>query len=189
MRGCVRIHAEIRTVPLDEDSGVRWRSGSICPELGNAATGWDARTAVAVRRYDYAWGVERFLEEAQALARVDRPARGACAPGVRAAGHGVSRDGVASGERTGGRGVWRTSCRRRERCRRLGCRRCRGALTTRLEPLHAVAPVHRGIKPASVMLRSGGSPVLIDFGAARQLTGRRPLALGDVGVDVGVRPD
>ncbi len=38
-----------------------------------------------------------------------------------------------------------------------------------LEVVHAAGIVHRDLKPANVMLRQDGSPVLIDFGAAKSL--------------------
>ncbi len=38
-----------------------------------------------------------------------------------------------------------------------------------LEVVHAAGIVHRDLKPANVMLRADGSPVLIDFGAAKSL--------------------
>lgn len=37
-----------------------------------------------------------------------------------------------------------------------------------LEHIHAAGFIHRDIKPANIFLRADGSPVLIDFGAARQ---------------------
>ena len=54
------------------------------------------------------------------------------------------------------------------------------ALTLGLEPVHAAGLVHRDIKPANVMLRGDGSPVLIDFGAARQAMGRQSRAITTV---------
>ncbi len=40
-----------------------------------------------------------------------------------------------------------------------------------LERVHEAEVVHRDIKPANILIRSDGSPVLIDFGAARQAIG------------------
>jgi serine/threonine protein kinase len=41
-----------------------------------------------------------------------------------------------------------------------------------LEVLHDNAILHRDLKPSNVMIRENGTPVLIDFGAARDFTGR-----------------
>jgi formylglycine-generating enzyme required for sulfatase activity len=38
-----------------------------------------------------------------------------------------------------------------------------------LERVHAASVLHRDIKPANILIRSDGSPVLIDFGAARRV--------------------
>ncbi len=40
-----------------------------------------------------------------------------------------------------------------------------------LERVHEAEVVHRDIKPANILIRADGSPVLIDFGAARQAIG------------------
>jgi hypothetical protein len=42
-----------------------------------------------------------------------------------------------------------------------------------LERVHAASVWHRDIKPGNILIRSDGSPVLIDFGAARQDRGDR----------------
>ena len=46
-----------------------------------------------------------------------------------------------------------------------------------LEQLHEAGLLHRDIKPDNIALRADGSPVLVDFGAARQEVGARSRAL------------
>lgn len=41
-----------------------------------------------------------------------------------------------------------------------------------LDALHEKGVIHRDVKPANIMIRRSGEPVLIDFGAARQLSRR-----------------
>ncbi len=45
------------------------------------------------------------------------------------------------------------------------------ALLDELERVHDAAVCHRDIKPSNILIRSDGSPVLIDFGAARKKMG------------------
>ncbi|MCZ6803289.1 MAG: AarF/UbiB family protein [Proteobacteria bacterium] len=40
-----------------------------------------------------------------------------------------------------------------------------------LEQVHAAGFIHRDIKPANIFIRDDGSPVLLDFGSARQSFG------------------
>jgi hypothetical protein len=46
-----------------------------------------------------------------------------------------------------------------------------GPLLDGLEVIHKSGYLHRDIKPANVFIRADGSPVLLDFGSARQLMG------------------
>ncbi len=45
------------------------------------------------------------------------------------------------------------------------------ALLDELDRVHAASVCHRDIKPSNILIRSDGSPVLIDFGAARRKMG------------------
>src|SRR6185436_17334049 len=46
-----------------------------------------------------------------------------------------------------------------------------GPVLDGLEIIHKAGYLHRDIKPANVFIRGDGSPVLLDFGSARQLSG------------------
>ena len=52
------------------------------------------------------------------------------------------------------------------------------ALGSAVDALHAQGIVHRDLKPQNVMLRPDGSPVLLDFGLARDLGGERLTQTG-----------
>ncbi|MCA8968042.1 MAG: serine/threonine protein kinase, partial [Planctomycetes bacterium] len=47
------------------------------------------------------------------------------------------------------------------------------ALASALEAVHAQGVIHRDLKPQNVLLRPDGSPLLLDFGLARDLDGSR----------------
>jgi serine/threonine protein kinase len=49
-----------------------------------------------------------------------------------------------------------------------------------LEKVHAAGFLHRDIKPANIILRLDGSPVLLDFGAARLAIGQRTTDLTSI---------
>jgi protein kinase-like protein len=46
-----------------------------------------------------------------------------------------------------------------------------GPLLDGLEVIHRAGYLHRDVKPANIFMRSDGSPVLLDFGSARQVMG------------------
>jgi len=56
-----------------------------------------------------------------------------------------------------------------------------------LEQVHQAGFLHRDIKPGNIYIRSDGSPVLIDFGAARQALGAKSRSITAV-VSVGYAP-
>jgi serine/threonine protein kinase len=124
---------------------------------------------------DFAWGRERFLDEARALARFRHPH---IVP--------VMRFLVANGtaytvmEFEDGRNVAELL---REPGRRLPpdeVRRLAEGLLLGLGAVHAQGFLHRDIKPSNVIIRRDGVPILIDFGAARQAMGNRTRTMTSV---------
>jgi serine/threonine protein kinase len=55
-----------------------------------------------------------------------------------------------------------------------------GAIKDGLQQVHDTGVLHRDIKPSNIMFRSDGTPVLIDFGAARQTLGEKSLTLTSI---------
>src|SRR5476651_423345 len=128
---------------------------------------------------DFAWGRERFLDEARALARFRHPH---IVPILRfLAANGTAytvmefEDGQSVGQllRQGsGQGG-----------RRLppdDVRRLAEGLLDGLAAVHAQGFLHRDIKPSNIIVRRDGVPILIDFGAARQAMGGRTRTLTSV---------
>src|SRR5690242_11079781 len=117
---------------------------------------------------DFAWGRERFLDEARALARFRHPHIVPVLRYFEANGTAYTvmefEDGKNLAELL------------REPARRLPAddvRRLADGLLNGLSAVHAQEFLHRDIKPSNVMVRRDGVPVLIDFGAARRAMGER----------------
>jgi len=121
---------------------------------------------------DFAWGRERFLDEARALARF-RHAH--IVPVLRYfEAHGTAYTVM---EFEDGNSVAQLL---RESGRRLqpdDVRRLAQGLLNGLGAVHAQGFLHRDIKPSNVIIRRDGVPILIDFGAARQAMGGRTRTL------------
>ena len=123
---------------------------------------------------DYRWGLTRFLEEARTLARLDhaRIVRVHRVIEARGTAYMVMEyvEGLNLEEALRAEGPWPEA-----RVRSL-----LAALLPGLELVHGAGLVHRDIKPANVMLRADGTPVLIDFGAARYAAGAHSRSLTSV---------
>ena len=145
---------------LPRDCATRHPDGTVGP--------WSAS---ATHAENYRWGLERFLGEARVLAKLHHPHVVQVYRVIEAwcTAYMVMEyvEGRSLAEALRAEGPWPES-------RVLSLL---DALMSGLEPVHAAGLVHRDITPANVMLRGDGSPVLIDFGAARQAMGRQSRVL------------
>ena len=111
---------------------------------------------------DYQWGLDRFIEEAQTLARFDHPNI------VRVHRYFRANDTaymVLKFEEGGSFKSWLNGLKRPPRQAELD--RMVAPLLDALEIIHDADFLHRDIAPDNIMVRKDGSPVLIDFGSAR----------------------
>jgi hypothetical protein len=116
---------------------------------------------------DYRYGLRRFLDEARTLARFHEPHVVRIITYLEA--HGTAyfvmdyEDGESLDKRLKTAGTLPE-----EEIRAVIVPILRG-----LKSVHAQNFLHRDIKPGNIYLRRDGSPVLLDFGAARQAMGER----------------
>ena len=120
---------------------------------------------------DLRWGLDRFADEARSLARFDHPnvVRVHRYFTARATGFLVMEyvDGGSLGD----------LLRRKGTLSEAEIDLHVLPVLDGLEQLHNAGLLHRDIKPDNIALRADGSPVLVDFGAARQEVGARSRAL------------
>jgi serine/threonine protein kinase len=113
-------------------------------------------------REEYKWGLDRFIEEAQTLARFDHPNIVRVHRYFRANETGYM---VLKFEEGGSFKAWLKGLKRPPRQTELD--RMIAPLLDALEIIHDADFLHRDIAPDNIMVRKDGSPVLIDFGSAR----------------------
>jgi peptidoglycan hydrolase-like protein with peptidoglycan-binding domain len=109
----------------------------------------------------FAWGRERFLDEARTLARLDQSAIVRVHDFLEANGTAYMVMALIEGE---------TLSKRLMIDQRLmpgAVERLIFPLLDGLAEVHAIGFLHRDIKPANIMIDNQGLPTLIDFGAAR----------------------
>src|SRR5262249_16697236 len=121
-----------------------------------------ARPRSAAHAEQFAWGRERFLEEARTLARLERtPAIVRVYDFLEANGTAYMVMALVEGENLNKRLL------REGRLAPEVVERLLFPLLDGLEEVHGIGFLHRDIKPANIMLDVHGRPTLIDFGAAR----------------------
>jgi WD40 repeat protein/serine/threonine protein kinase len=111
---------------------------------------------------DYNWGLERFIEEAQTLARFVHPNIVRVYRYFRANNTAYM---VLHFEEGGSFKSWLKGLKRAPRQAEL--ERIVTPLLEALELVHGGSYLHRDIAPDNIIIRKDGSPVLIDFGSAR----------------------
>jgi hypothetical protein len=111
---------------------------------------------------DYQWGLDRFISEAQTLARFDHPNIVKVYRYFQANNTAYMVLHFEEGQSLKG---WLKALGRAPRQRELDD--ILKPLLDALETIHAADFLHRDIAPDNIIIRKDGSPVLIDFGSAR----------------------
>ena len=121
---------------------------------------------------DFAWGLKRFLDEARTLARFRHPNL------VRVMDYfEVNRTAYIVMDYEEGESLDRV-LERRGTLSEAQLKRLLLPIVDGLKEVHAAGYLHRDIKPSNVFIRrSDESPVLLDFGSARQALGRKSKSL------------
>jgi serine/threonine protein kinase len=133
------------------------------------------------QKYDYLWGLERFVQEARTLAKFSHPHIVRVLRYLEANNTAYMVMEYEAGESLA---QWlKTHCSPSEN----DLREILGPLLDGLDAVHAQGFLHRDIKPANVFIRADGKPVLIDFGAARQAVGHKSVSLTSI-VSPGYAP-
>ncbi len=125
-------------------------------------------------RDEFNWGLDRFLAEARALARFSHPSLVRVYRFFNAHGTGYIVMEYVEGE---------TLSDYLERVGHVDEATLRGLLTPildGLEQVHRGDFLHRDIKPGNIIIREDSSPVLIDFGAARNAMGQKSRSVTSI---------
>ncbi|MGE0559379.1 MAG: protein kinase [Burkholderiales bacterium] len=116
-------------------------------------------------QHDYSWGLERFIQEARTLARFSHPHIVRVSRYFEANGTGYMVMDYEDGE------PLNQLLKRMPRPDEAELRRIVLPLLDGLAAVHAEKFLHRDIKPGNIFMRANGTPVLLDFGAARAAGG------------------
>lgn len=133
------------------------------------------------QKYDYTWGLERFLLEARTLARLSHPYIVRVARYLEANATAYMVMDYEAGVPLS-RWLSQHAQPDEDTLRKLVL-----PLIDGLDAVHAQGFLHRDIKPSNVFVRENGGPVLLDFGAARQAIGHRSVSLTSI-VSPGYAP-
>jgi serine/threonine protein kinase len=146
---------------LPTDLAVRALDGSIVP-------------ITTELQHDYQWGLERFILEARTLAKFSHPHIVRVNRYFEANGTGYMVMDYEKGESLN------QMLKRGLQPDEAKLKGILMPLLDGLEAVHATGFLHRDIKPSNIFVRESGSPVLIDFGAARHAIGGATKSLTSV---------
>ena len=122
----------------------------------------------------FAWGLERFRDEAQMLARFDHPNIVRVLRYLEANHTAYMVMHYVDGESL------RDLLTRRGQMTEPEVQALLAPLLDGLTLVHRAGVLHRDIKPGNIYVRGDGAPVLLDFGAARQAMGERSRSMTTV---------
>ena len=151
-------------------------------EFGDRDATMRVRPRLEKHKQIFAWGRANFLEEARTLARFEHPSivRVARVFEANATAYMVMRF-----EQGRSFATWLTSLGRSPTQEELDA--IVAPLLDALETLHAQNFLHRDIAPDNIIVRADGTPVLLDFGAARRAVAEATRALTGV-IKAGYSP-
>jgi serine/threonine protein kinase len=140
-------------------------------ELAMRAPEGMVQPATSRRDADYRWGLDRFLQEARTLARFNHPNIVRVLRYFEAHGTAYMVMDYERGE------PLKNLLVLNPRLPEAELRRLLAPLLDGLRVVHAAGFLHRDIKPDNIFVRTGGTPVLIDFGSARNALGGETRSL------------
>ena len=151
-------------------------------EFGDRDATMCVRPRLEKHKQIFEWGRSNFLEEARTLARFEHPSivRVARVFEANATAYMVMRF-----EQGRSFATWLTSLGRSPTQEELDA--IVAPLLDALETLHAQNFLHRDIAPDNIIVRADGTPVLLDFGAARRAVAEATRALTGV-IKAGYSP-
>ena len=138
-------------------------------ELTARAADLSVRVRTPEAEQQFHWGLERFLDEARALASFRHPNIARVLRYFRENGTAYIVMEYESGD------PLKRWLARQPALDQAGLLKVVYPLMEGLEAVHKLDFLHRDIKPDNIYIRADGTPVLLDFGAARRYTGGRDL--------------